>query len=66
MCDRELHTVCCCKCGRVLSQSYEGTKTYIRCPKCKTYLFYEVFKDGPSIRVENQKKKLPHTPLIPA
>lgn len=64
--EKLLHTVCCCKCGKVLSQSYEGTKTYIRCPKCKTDLFYQVFEDGPAIKIVKKGEKIPHIPLVPA
>ena len=62
MTDKFLHTICCSSCGRILCKSYEGTQTFIRCPKCKTELFYEVQENGPKITIMKRTEKLPHIP----
>ena len=65
MSEKAIYTVCCSRCGKVLGKSFEGTKTYTRCPKCKTDVFYEVLEDGPRIKIIKDSGKMPRTPLVP-
>ena len=60
-----LHTICCSSCGTVLSRSYGGTESYVRCPKCQADLYYTVDDNGPTIRIIKQPKHLPIPPAMP-
>lgn len=51
--------ICCSRCGRVLSKSYEGTKAYVHCPKCKAELYYEVGEDVSTIQIVKKSKNQP-------
>ena len=60
-----LHTICCNSCGTVLSKSYSGTESYVRCPKCQADLYYTVDDNGPTIRIIKRPKNLPIPPAMP-
>ena len=62
MTQKFLHTICCNSCGTVLSKSYSGTESYVRCPKCQADLYYTVEDDGPTIRMIKKPKNLPVPP----
>lgn len=66
MTEKFLHTICCTSCGYVLSKSFEGTKSYVRCPKCQADFFIEVGKNGPTIILLKEPKNLPNIPPVPA
>ena len=61
---RILHTVCCSVCGRVLSKSFSGTASYVKCEKCKAELYYTVDDNGPSIQITKGPKHPTHSPSI--
>lgn len=60
-----LQTVCCSSCGAVLSKSFCGTKSYVRCPKCQAELYYEVDKRGATIKILKEPKNPPIIPAVP-
>ena len=66
MIDKFLHTICCSSCGTVLSKSFGGTKSYIRCPKCQAEFYYEVSQNGPTIKMLKEPKNPPTVPQVPA
>lgn len=59
-----LHTICCNSCGTVLSKSYSGTESYVRCPKCQADLYYTVDDKGPTIHIIKKPKNLPTPPAL--
>ena len=66
MSEKFLHTVCCSSCGAVLSKSFNGTKSYVHCPKCQAELYYEVGENGPTIKILKEPKNPPISPAVPA
>ena len=60
-----LQTVCCSSCGSVLSNSFGGTKSYVRCPKCQAELYYEAGKHGATIKIIKEPKNPPVIPAVP-
>ena len=46
-----LHTICCNSCGNILSKSYSGTESFVRCPKCQAELYY-------TVSIEYQRRQL--------
>jgi len=64
--EKFLHTICCSSCGKVLSKSFQGTQTYINCPRCGAELYYEVGENGPTIKMLKEPKNPPVIPQVPA
>ena len=60
------YMICCPCCGHPLSKSYEGTKSFIHCPKCRAEWYYEVRESGTTIKILKEPKSLPEVPEVPA
>lgn len=51
-----MYKVNCPRCGTVLADSFEGSRAYVKCHKCKTKLYYEIDENGVRVKPNNELK----------
>lgn len=60
------YAICCPSCGKFISRSLIGTRSYTHCPQCSAELYYVVDEKGTKITITKEPKKPPEVPEVPA
>lgn len=58
--------ICCPSCGKIISRSFAGTRSYTHCSQCGAGLYYKVDEQGTKVTITKEPKKPPEVPAVPA
>ena len=62
--DNYLFTVCCPVCGTIVGKSFQGARTFTRCSKCASELYYETKDKGTTVTIMKDPKNSPIVPIV--